>query len=90
VSSDDDKTPVLDFRPRDRKLIALLDAAREVAEDRASGSRFRFLMIEGLEEAAIAWAAEECPICGRRGDHEWSELTTNQRIAHEAEASRQG
>jgi hypothetical protein len=89
VSSDDDKTPVLDFRPRDRKLIALLDAARELVEIGSSGSHHA-LALEGLEEAAIAWAAEECPICGRRGDHEWEELTTNQRLAHEAEASRQG
>lgn len=37
-----------------------------------------------LRQIALAWAGPECPICGRRGDHEWAELTRPQRLAHEA------
>lgn len=73
---------------RDKKLITLLDAARELAE--VVGSKHYPVVLDGLAEAAIAWAAEECSICGRRGDHEWDELTSNERLAHEAEAAAQG
>ena len=75
---------------RDRKLIALLDAARELADAAGAGPQFHANALDALEEAALAWTAEECPICGRRGDHEWDELTGTERIAHEAEAASQG
>lgn len=71
---------------RDEKLLAILDAAREVAELTASGSRLRAIAVQDLLDAAIAWGAAECPTCGRRGDHEWEELTPNQQLAHEASA----
>ena len=65
---------------RDPKLLALLDAARVLAD---SGPQFRAHALDLLEEAALAWAVDECPSCGRRGDHEWEELTHAERIAHE-------
>jgi len=92
--SDDSVTPVMrpPMRPpgRDRKLLALLDAARELAEIAGSAPHFRRNALDGLEAAALAWTSEVCPICGRRGDHEWEELTINERLAHEAEAAVQG
>ena len=64
-------------KPRDRKLIALLDAARkliEVSNLEVSGSDPRFCApaLDTLA-AARAWAADE--------------LTRAQRVAHEVEAS---
>jgi hypothetical protein len=89
--TDDDVTPVMHLpERRSKKLLTLLDAAREVAELTASGSRLRAIAVQDLLDAAITWGAEECPICGRRGDHEWEELTSNQRVAHEAEADARG
>ena len=89
--SDDDVTPVIHpLERRNAKLLAILDAAREVAELTASGSRLRAIAVQDLLDAAIAWGTVECPICGRRGDHEWEELTRDQRLAHEAEAAVQG
>jgi len=73
---------------RDKKLLALLDAARELAEVSSTAPHFRRNAIDGLEIAAIDWACQECPICGRRGDHEWEELTDHERAAHEAESTR--
>ncbi len=75
---------------KDPKLLALLDAARELAENGGLGPAFRTNALDALEAAAVAWAADECPICGRRGGHEWEELTTEQRLAHEAESASQG
>ena len=75
---------------RDRKLITLLDAARDLAEAVGAGPQFHSNALDALEEAALAWTAEECRICGRRGDHEWEELTGTERAAHEAEATNQG
>jgi hypothetical protein len=88
--TDDDKTPVTLVVRRDGKLLALLDAAREMFELRAVRAHLHAAGLEALEAAALAWAATECPICGRRGDHEWEELTPNERLSHEAEAMRQG
>lgn len=76
--------------PRDRKLLALLDAARELADATGSGPQFQSNALDALEEAALAWTAEECRICGRRGDHEWDEMTGTERAAHEVEAAAQG
>jgi len=73
---------------RDEKLLALLDAAREFAEVASTAPHFRRNALDGLEAAAIDWASEECPTCGRRGDHEWEELTDHERAAHEAESAR--
>lgn len=75
---------------RDKKLLALLDAARALADVVSSGPAFRSNARDELEAAALAWTAEECPICGRCGDHEWEELTGGERVAHEAEAASQG
>jgi hypothetical protein len=75
---------------RDPKLLALLDAARELADVAGAGPQFRSNAVDGLVAAALAWTAEECSICGRRGDHEWEELTSTERVAHEAEAAAQG
>ncbi len=75
---------------RDLKLLALLDAARELREIGNDGSRFHAHALDALEAAALAWTVEECSICGRRGDHVWEELTHVQRISHEAEATAQG
>jgi hypothetical protein len=84
---DDDVTPVIHPpERRDEKLLAILDAAREVAELTASGSRLRAIAVQDLLDAAIAWGSAQCPICGRRGDHEWEELSSNQRLAHETSA----
>lgn len=88
---DDDVTPVIHPpEKRDAKLLAILDAAREVAELTESGSRLRAIAVQDLLDAAIAWGGTCCSICGRRGDHEWEELTSDQRLAHEAEAAAQG
>jgi hypothetical protein len=87
---DDDVTAVVPPPKRDRKLLALLDAARELADVVGLPPHFHANALDSLEAAALTWAAEECPICGRRGDHEWEELTATQRVAHEAEAARQG
>lgn len=76
--------------PRDRRLLSLLDAARELAEAADAPSNLRGRSLDELETAALVWAAEECPTCGRRGDHEWAELTVSERVAHEAEAAAQG
>lgn len=73
---------------RDKKLLALLDAARELAEVASTAPHFRWNALDGLETAAIDWASQECPTCGRRGDHEWEELTGHERAAHESEGSR--
>jgi len=75
---------------RDDKLLALLDAAREMFELRAARAHLHAAGLEALETAALAWAATECPICGRLGDHEWEELTPDERLSHEVEATRQG
>lgn len=72
---------------RDPKLRVLLDAVRELVEVSDSG---RAHALDALEAAARAWAADECSICGRRGDHEWNELTGAQRVAHQAEDASQG
>jgi hypothetical protein len=87
---DDEKTPVRPQLKRDKKLLGLLDAARELADVVGAGAQFRANALTALEEAALAWTAEACAICGRRGDHEWEELTDRERVAHEAEAARQG
>jgi hypothetical protein len=87
---DDDMTPVISLAPRDRKLIALLDAARELAESVGTGPHFHANALDALEAAALTWAEERCSICGRRGDHEWEELTFTERAAHEAEATARG
>jgi hypothetical protein len=87
---DDDVTAVVPPPKRDRKLLALLDAARELAEAADAPPNMRGSALDALETAALTWAAEECPICGRRGDHEWEELTGTERLAHEVEAARQG
>lgn len=73
---------------RDAKLLALLDAARQLAEVASAAPHFRRNALDELEAAAIDWACQECAICGRRGDHEWEELTDHERAAHEAEGSR--
>jgi hypothetical protein len=78
---------------RDPKLLKLLDAARQLVEVSDSVSRFHghhVLALDALEAAARAWTAAECPICGRRGDHEWDELTIAEHSAHMAEAAAQG
>jgi hypothetical protein len=75
---------------RDKKLLALLDAARDLAEVADAPPRFLANAIDELEAAALAWAAEECPTCRRRGDHEWEELTSNERLVHEAVAITSG
>jgi len=76
---------VADPPRRDRRLVALLDAARELVDTAGTGPQFRVHARDALEVAALAWAAEECPICGRRGDHEWKELTRDEKLAHSAE-----
>lgn len=86
----EDVTAATRAEKRDEKLLMLLDAARELAELHAAESRLRAVALETLEAAALAWGATECPICGRRGDHEWKELTYSERLSHEAEAARQG
>lgn len=78
------------YERRDRKLITLLDAARELVEASSFGPRLREHALDALRAAAVDWAADECPACGRRGDHAWDELTDTQRLAHEAEAAAQG
>lgn len=88
--SDDDETPVLPLPKRDQKLLALLDAARDLVDAAGAAPHFYGRALDALEAAAIAWGADECPICGRRGDHEWEELTHHERLAHEVEASAQG
>ena len=88
--NDDDETPFLLPAKRDPKLIALLDAARELADVADAGPHFRANALDALVDAVLGWTADECPICGRRGDHEWEELTRNERLAHEAEAASQG
>jgi hypothetical protein len=88
--NDDERTLVMRVQKRDRRLLALLDAARELADAAGSGPQFHGNALDALEEAVLAWAAEECPICGRRGDHEWEELLDRERVAHEAEAASQG
>jgi hypothetical protein len=75
---------------RDPKLLALLDAARELAEVSDAEPRFRAHALDALKVAALTWAADTCPICGRRGDCEWDELTHSERLAHEAEGAAQG
>lgn len=75
---------------RDPKLVALLDAARELAEVADSPPHFRSNALDHLVTVALAWAAEECSTCGRRGDHEWDELTDRERLAHYAEGMAQG
>jgi hypothetical protein len=90
MDTDDDKTPVARMGRRDAKLLALLDAAREMYELRVARAHLHAAGLEALEAAALAWAATECPICGRRGDHEWEELASSEQLAHEAEAARQG
>jgi hypothetical protein len=75
---------------RDKKLLALLDAARDLADVAGAGPQFRSNALDALVTAALAWTVEECPICGRRGDHEWEELTDTERVAHEAVAASQG
>lgn len=75
---------------RDRKLRVLLDAARELAAVTGLGPQLERIALEALGTAALAWTVDECPICGRRGDHEWEELTYDERISHVAEAAAQG
>jgi len=78
---------------RDPKLLELLDAARELVEVSDSVPRFHVHHVhalDALEAAARAWMVDECSICGRRGDHEWDELTITERAAHMAEADAQG
>jgi hypothetical protein len=78
---------------RDSKLLKLLDAARQLVEVSDSVPRFHVHHVhalDALEAAARAWTADECSICGRRGDHEWDELTITERAAHMAEADAQG
>jgi len=75
---------------RDPKLLELLDAARALIEVPDPGSRFHAHALATLEAAARAWTSDECPICGRRGDHEWDELTVDQYTAHRVEADAQG
>ena len=87
---DDDATPVLPLPRRDPRLLALLDAARDLAVAADLGAPFRGVALDALERAVLAWGAEKCATCGRRGDHEWEELTHAQRVAHEAEATRRG
>jgi hypothetical protein len=78
---------------RDPKLLKLLDAARQLVEVSDSVPRFHVHHVhalDALEAAARVWMVDECPICGRRGDHEWDELTITERAAHMAEAAAQG
>ena len=86
---DDDATPVTRDQARDPRLLTLLDAARALASLEDTDA-YRSRAVQALSQAATAWSSDPCSICGRRGDHEWEELTTAERIAHEAEASRQG
>lgn len=68
---------------RDPKLIALLDAVRDWTSTSAEpGTPYAEHTLRYLREAAILWAADECPECGRRGDHEWDELTDAEELAH--------
>lgn len=75
---------------RDPKLVALLDASRELVEAGSAPAHLRSCALDQLVTAALAWASEECAICGRRGDHEWDELTDRERLAHYAEGRVQG
>jgi hypothetical protein len=86
----DDNTPVMKSMKREPKLLALLDAARELADAAGAGPQPHGSALATLEETALAWAAEECSTCGRRGDHEWDELTARERVAHETAAVAQG